>query len=177
MGKRGSGWKGESQRHRMSAYGVKTTSRGYYDLPKKRKTWKDKLTKAQRKHLAESGITTKYQLEEMKEHLKGKKISDWDYCYDCRKILEKLDMWDELDASGIPNRTNMVNYLWHRWNDINPNATNEEVRKWKKFYSEKTDEQVRESYDRQIAINRPLTKKEHKEIDIGIDSLFKIRED
>lgn len=61
-----------------------------------RKTWKDKLTKAQRKHLTDVKINTKYSLEIQLKFQKeefAKPITDGIRCYECKKIFDRLGMW------------------------------------------------------------------------------------
>jgi len=61
------------------------------------KTWKQKLTKKQRKHLNEMKIYTKHSLEVQKAHLKKEMKGDTRcfVCYECIEILKRLGMWDD----------------------------------------------------------------------------------
>jgi hypothetical protein len=61
----------------------------------KKKTWKNRLNKKERKHLSESKINTKFDLDKQKEHLKSIRMTDPFFCWDCKHILMKLKMWDE----------------------------------------------------------------------------------
>ena len=60
---------------------------------KKKGGWKGKLTKRELKHLKESGINYKWQLEEQRKHIKDLMKKHDRVCYDCVSILKKLDMW------------------------------------------------------------------------------------
>ncbi len=65
-------------------------------------TWKKKLTKKQLKHLSESKIHYKWQLEDQKTFMKKeleKHPQDRFVCYDCINILRRLEMWE--DSTGI----------------------------------------------------------------------------
>jgi hypothetical protein len=60
----------------------------------KRKTWKSKLTKAERKHLTESGIRTKAHLASQAEFQKDKPEN----CWDCHFIAKKVEENDRIAA-------------------------------------------------------------------------------
>ncbi|MCK4545370.1 hypothetical protein KAU43_07515 [candidate division WOR-3 bacterium] len=69
----------------------------------KGKTWKDKLTKKERKHLSDSGIRTKTQMEVQVVFLKNYEEENKDNpkrallypCWECKQIAKKLGMWGE----------------------------------------------------------------------------------
>lgn len=80
-----------------------------------------------------------------------------------------------LGASGFPkpSRKDMEKFLWHKWNDWNPKATSNEVKNYKEYIRNRSDNEIQESYDRQKAINKPLTAHEQKMVDTGVRSIIK----
>ena len=90
-----------------------------------------------------------------------------------REGKEMKDKFTQLVmASGELSRKEMEKYLWHKFNDFYGDPTSEEVRRYRKAIAQKTDAEVEESYRRQVAIIKPLTKREQMMVDEGVDDLF-----
>lgn len=72
-------------------------------MAKKGKTWRDPLTKKEKKHLTENGIRTKTQMEGQVVFLKNWEVENKDNpnrailypCWECKSIAKKLGMWGE----------------------------------------------------------------------------------
>jgi len=57
-----------------------------------------KLNKTDRKHLKEMNICTKYQFEKQVKYMKeelDKHPTEIFICWECRKIADKLGMWED----------------------------------------------------------------------------------
>jgi len=59
---------------------------------KKTKTWKDKLTKKEQKHLSECGIKTKTQLTDQARFMEQKGIMCWECVTICRNLEIPVDV-------------------------------------------------------------------------------------
>ena len=79
--------------------------KGSGKVAKKGKTWRDPLTKKEKKHLTETGISTKSGMLKQVEFLKDYESKNKDNpnraicypCWKCKRIAKKLGLWDVVE--------------------------------------------------------------------------------
>jgi len=62
--------------------------------------WKNQLNKKEIRHLRDSGIKTKYQLDKQLKFLKKCEAESPELpepCWECKQIFIKLGMWDQVE--------------------------------------------------------------------------------